>query len=398
LAKELALQKFWESMVRPGTPLDKLVPSPLGRNYRTLSKRRWTKTALCLLERNIYGRLEPWKIALCDVEPAEHARIFAYLGQQLRHSPITKGLRFAVVRGNYKRFTLLLNIENLDHGALNRLTKALTAPEAPPLHSIFAFRGAHESDYYLEQAQANDRLHRLHGPTWQKVDIAGKHFAYHPLSFCQVNQALTGELVESVGLMLGHPELPMLDLYCGFGLFSLGLGRSGPVLGVEANPWSVRSARENAKNMALPITVGAARREVDFLARELNGESMQAIMKRWKHKDFVAVLDPPRGGPATGVIDTLAAYAPRRVVHLVCDIERTGTELTQWKDCGYRLERAVPFDMFPGTNDVELALVLTRTQGAAGQPGRSAQKKTAKGISLRMSEKTPHETKGQTRR
>ena len=376
-AREVALAQFWQTL-RAGCQLEKLRPSPLGRNYRTISKRRWTKSSLCLLERNLHGRLEPWKIPICDVEPVEHAAIFGHLQEKLLRSPVREGLRFAVIRGNYQRFCLLLNIENLDHGALNRLTKSLLETSPQP-HAIFAFQGAPDSDYYLEQSRSHDRLHRLHGPTWQKVDLADRHFRYHPLAFCQVNQALTSQLVDEVAQCLGETELPLLDLYCGFGLFSFGLRRKGPSLGVEANPWSIRSARENAKYLSED-------RKAEFLAREITADSIPAILKHWGQKEFCVVLDPPRGGPAPGVIQNLAAYAPKRVVHLVCDIERTPIELQQWKDVGYRLERALPFDMFPGTNEVELALVLTAEKSQTQT--RSAQKRQVKGISLRVGEKS----------
>jgi tRNA/tmRNA/rRNA uracil-C5-methylase (TrmA/RlmC/RlmD family) len=377
-AREIALAQYWQTL-RTGCQLEKLRPSPLGRNYRTISKRRWTKSALCLLERNLHGRLEPWKIPICDVEPTEHAAIFAHLQDKLLRSPVREGLRFAVIRGDYRRFCVLLNLENLDHGALNRLSKSILETTPQP-HAIFAFQGAANSDYYLEQSQAHDRLHRLHGPTWQKVDLVGRHFRYHPLAFCQINQALTSQLVEEVEACLGETELPLLDLYCGFGLFSFGLSRKGPSLGVESNPWSIRSARENAKYLA-------DGRKADFLARELTGESVPAILKHWGQKEFSVILDPPRGGTTPGVIEALAAYAPKRVVHLVCDIERTQLEITRWNDSGYRLERALPFDMFPGTSEVELALVLTHQKSPAS-PTRAAQKRQVKGISLRVGEKS----------
>jgi tRNA/tmRNA/rRNA uracil-C5-methylase (TrmA/RlmC/RlmD family) len=47
-------------------------------------------------------------------------------------------------------------------------------------------------------------------------------------------------------------------------------------------------------------------------------------------------------------------------VHLFCNIERMPEELKQWEQEGYRVETAVPIDMFPGTAALEVVVGLTR--------------------------------------
>jgi tRNA/tmRNA/rRNA uracil-C5-methylase (TrmA/RlmC/RlmD family) len=49
---------------------------------------------------------------------------------------------------------------------------------------------------------------------------------------------------------------------------------------------------------------------------------------------------------------------PGTILHLFCNIDLLPGEITRWKGGGYRVVRGVPFDMFPGTPEVELMVLL----------------------------------------
>ena len=72
----------------------------------------------------------------------------------------------------------------------------------------------------------------------------------------------------------------------------------------------------------------------------------------------VLLLDPPRQGTEPGVIDVLAARHPERVVHICCGTDEIPREVASWSRAGYRLERAVPMDLFAGTANLETLLLL----------------------------------------
>ena len=54
-----------------------------------------------------------------------------------------------------------------------------------------------------------------------------------------------------------------------------------------------------------------------------------------------------------------AARRPGRVVHMFCNIDVIEGEIFRWRKAGYVPVRAVPFDMFPGTDDTEILVLLT---------------------------------------
>jgi tRNA/tmRNA/rRNA uracil-C5-methylase (TrmA/RlmC/RlmD family) len=76
------------------------------------------------------------------------------------------------------------------------------------------------------------------------------------------------------------------------------------------------------------------------------------------------LLDPPRSGTAPGVLEVLAGRLPRRVVHVFCNMEILPEELQRWKKAGYRPERAIPLDMFPGTPELEMMVLLVPAERA----------------------------------
>ena len=73
----------------------------------------------------------------------------------------------------------------------------------------------------------------------------------------------------------------------------------------------------------------------------------------------VALLDPPRQGTGPRVAEALAGRRPERVVHICCGAEELPREIAAWSRTGYRLQRAVPLDLFAGTANLETMLLLT---------------------------------------
>src|SRR5690606_2496604 len=76
----------------------------------------------------------------------------------------------------------------------------------------------------------------------------------------------------------------------------------------------------------------------------------------------IILLDPPRQGTAPGVIPLLAERRPRRVAYLFCDMNTMPLEINKWRKQGYMVAKAMPFDMFPGTNNLETMVVLIPDQ------------------------------------
>ena len=159
-------------------------------------------------------------------------------------------------------------------------------------------------------------------------------------------------------LLQPSADSALYDLYCGYGLFSLCMSKEvKSVTGVELSPYAVDSAASNAKRMHAE--------NARFHRQDISAESIFKTLQRCGRKDIV-ILDPPRKGAAEGVIESIASQKPARVLHVFCNIDLIPDDLAGWKKNGYAVSEAVPLDNFPGTDDVEMMVLLKRDDASVG--------------------------------
>jgi 23S rRNA (uracil1939-C5)-methyltransferase len=232
------------------------------------------------------------------------------------------------------------------------LSKSLTR-RFPSVIGLFLYLDETGGKYYLgvRNPRVRPTAKKLFGKSAVFQKACGKSFLFSPFSFSQVNQSLVERLVgECERLLALTREHRLYDLYCGYGLFALCLAeRAREVIGVEVSHDSVDSAIENAERQR------AGR--VRFVRSNITADVVATVMKQLQPHDRV-ILDPPRGGTAEGVIETIAAFGPEKVVHLFCNIDLMPAEIKRWLSSGYEIRKAVPLDMFPGTSSVETVVLF----------------------------------------
>ena len=186
--------------------------------------------------------------------------------------------------------------------------------------------------------------------------INGTTYLISPAAFFQTNSAAAALLVEEV-LAAVPPHLPVLDLYCGGGLFALALARRGqPVIGIEANRTAIADAVASRQANTIPG------QRCRFIAAPVEAavKSVDPAAAR------VVVLDPPRAGASPQVLGHVARHLkPEVLVYVSCDPESLARDLEVLERLGYMASVARPIDMFPHTPDVETVAVAA--PAAAGR-------------------------------
>lgn len=166
-------------------------------------------------------------------------------------------------------------------------------------------------------------------------------------SFFQVNRDQAARLYAAVAdAVQAAPGVRAVDVYCGVGGIALTLAaRGADVLGIERDADAVATARAAARRHGLRARFEAAdaARLVD-LAGAVD----------------VAVVNPPRKGLAVPTRAALARLAPARIAYVSCHPDSLARDLGDLRGAGYRVERAVPFDLMPGTAQVETVAILRR--------------------------------------
>ncbi len=362
--KNATLAAFWRAQRLPGEP-EPVVAAPQPRGYRTTSKRRAVagrRGVTLAFPGALHGDGGRGGSAL---DLREHVAVYDWLPERLDRPalrPLGATLGHVIVRGSPGALAVILNVRALD-ATIVRAAKLLADDlQGMPLgvRAALLYLDPTGSDYYLEARRPDVAVpeKRLFGPDRLQVEAGGVRLHFPLTVFSQVNGPMVGVLVDAARAQLaplaGHE---LLDLYCGYGLLALSVGRDAArVLGVDHDGPAIAAARANAQHL------GQADR-VRFVAGRIDAPFVAHRLPPPGRAPALALLDPPRQGTAPGVVAAVAARAPARVLHVCCGADEIPREAAAWAKAGYRLERAVPLDLFPGTAGLETLLLLLPPEG-----------------------------------
>lgn len=354
-AKMRAFSSFLE-YYSVGAPVSPLVASPMPRHYRTTTKRR-AKFSDGIMA--LSGDESATSAGASLLEPEAHSRIYAMLQSMLSEQvnrPVARVLNFAIIRGSYTELCLIFNVTALGADIVRGCDRvAVKLREAEPLlASSFIYHDPAGSKYYFESTQPVDglRMKRLFGPGNLAVRTGGLLYTFHPAGFSQVNLSIADDMLAAARMLLGNSgDRNLVDLYCGFGFFSCFLAESfSGITGIDYDRNSIEHARGNIKRIH-------PRCRWRFTAARVEPDALVSILPKGVTGEYF-LLDPPRRGTQPGVIETVAARRPGKVLHIFCGVEAIPSEMDRWQKCGYRVQRVIPLDMFPGTANLEVMVLL----------------------------------------
>lgn len=361
--KQQALAVFWRKSGLPGAP-EGLVRAPQPRGYRTTSKRRavFHKGKLRLDFPGSQG--SPGNLAPSILDEPSHEAVYCTVLKccgRPHMQALAASLNHVIVRGQGGALALILNVRVLDAAVVRgaKLLAEIFRADGSGVQAAFVYLDPTASDYYLEARRPAGQVafKRLFGADFLQVDVGGYLLRCPVTAFSQVNSpmipVLTAAVADLVGPLTGRT---LLDLYCGYGLFSLTVGRGAArVIGIDHAGPAIEAARGNARHLGLGSRASFLPGRIDggFLARRLRPPVNRERM----------VLDPPRQGTAPGVAAALGRRRPEGVVHLCCGTDEIPREVAAWNAAGLRLTRAVPLDLFPGTANLETLLCFDPVRG-----------------------------------
>jgi len=177
-------------------------------------------------------------------------------------------------------------------------------------------------------------------------ELAGVKLDVGAAEFLQINraqaQAMYARVAELAGDMRGKHAV---DLFAGLGGFGLHLARAGAnVIAVEIDRDAVAQLRRAAERAGLPLTTIAGDASIE-LAGQLD------------EPDLV-VVNPPRKGLSDGTRDLLATLDAPTIIYVSCGPESLGRDLAALRVHGYTPDAIEPFDLMPGTAQVETIVRL----------------------------------------
>lgn len=172
-------------------------------------------------------------------------------------------------------------------------------------------------------------------------------------AFFQVNTAAAEVLyaeVERLSGLASMEEPTLWDVYSGVGSIGFYLARHAKrIVAIEEMQGAVRCARLNAKALQLEkykVEAGEARSVLGRLAKV-------------GPRADVVVLDPPRAGIDTKLVQILSSITPRRLVYVSCNPATLARDAARLAPA-YRLVETRPVDLFPQSPHVESVSLFER--------------------------------------
>lgn len=194
----------------------------------------------------------------------------------------------------------------------------------------------------------NDRTELLFGRDYFYEELLGLRFKISPFSFFQTNSLGAEVLYETARSYIGDTkDRVVFDLYSGTGTIAQILAPvAEKVVGVEIVEEAVEAAKVNARLNGLS--------NCTFLA----GDVLKVIDELTDKPDLI-VLDPPRDGIHPKALQKIIDFGVDRIVYISCKPTSLVRDLELLQTRGYRVEKAVGVDMFPGTTHVETVILMT---------------------------------------
>ena len=360
---ELAIKKSWvdEHFHRIGKldiSCDTIIPSPAENGYRNKAQ------IPCAADKDgkpAFGFFAPHshRIIPCDdckLQPAFYTEITKTVENWMKEykiAPYNEETHSGILRHLFIRdgrvseeimVCLVANSKKLPHADI--LVKKLLQTN-PKIASIVL---------NVNQKPGNEILGNgcitLYGKPTISDTLCGVSFEISPLSFYQVNhdgaEVLYRTAAEFAELSEGDT---LLDLYCGVGTIGLSMAhKAGKLIGVEVIPAAVENAKANAKRNAIA--------NAEFICADA-GEAATKLANA-NMKPDVVIVDPPRKGCGTDVIEAMKTLSPRRIVMVSCNSATAARDCARLSEIGYVPTKLRAVDMFPRTGHVESVVCLSR--------------------------------------
>lgn len=171
--------------------------------------------------------------------------------------------------------------------------------------------------------------------------ILGHNYSYSPNGFFQINLPVYEMALSEVRQHIKTNQV--LDLYAGVGTIGLSVARDKKLILVECDGSAFQELQKNCAGTS---------------ARPIHARSEDAL--EYIESDQTVILDPPRAGCESKLINKLLEIMPPAIIYLSCN-PITQARDVQMLEKSYRITKVQPYNFFPRTPHLENLMVLERT-------------------------------------
>ena len=188
------------------------------------------------------------------------------------------------------------------------------------------------------------------GKPYLREIFAGVELHIAADTFFQINTGAAELLFKAIAERLNLTgKETIIDAYCGIGTFSLPLAKKvKQVVGIEINAASIEQARNNA-------VLNNINNAIFYTGK------VEDCLNKIDLKPDILLLDPPRKGCDSQVIEAILRIQPLCIVYISCKPATLARDIKLiCQSDFYTPEYIQPIDFFPQTTHVESCVILRR--------------------------------------
>lgn len=185
----------------------------------------------------------------------------------------------------------------------------------------------------------------------QKMELHLKNLDLEllPRSFFQLNTAQAENLYDRVLELIPEKNGLVVEAYSGIGVMSLLASQKAEhVIGIEYVEDAIRNATENAQRNNIE--------NVEFICGDAAKKTEEVARTR---RIDTLIVDPPRSGLSTEMIDAICAAQPESMIYVSCNPSTLAKDLHRLQKI-YDIQLVQPIDMFSQTPHVESIVLLKK--------------------------------------
>ncbi len=198
-------------------------------------------------------------------------------------------------------------------------------------------------------AAVGTKIHNLYGKGFITERLNNMTFKIYPKAFFQINTLQAENLIHIIRNMITKVKTKTAaDIYCGTGTISLSIADIvDTIYGIDSEKDAIKAAVENAEYSNITN------------ARFICSKAESIRSEQITYADTI-ILDPPRTGCHTKVVDWLIKMQPENIIYVSCNPSTLARDIKMLISHKYSCMEVWPIDMFPQTNHVECVVLIER--------------------------------------
>lgn len=256
-------------------------------------------------------------------------------------------MRNLIVRNTLDgQLMVIVSFAESDTGKIEAIMAHLKA-KFPEITSLMYVVNEKRNDTILDQ-----NIILYSGVDYMIESMEDLKFKIGPKSFYQTNAKQAFELYKITRdfAQLTGNEI-VYDLYTGTGTIALFVSKlAKKVIGIEYVEAAIQDAKSNAELNGIT--------NAEFFAGDMKDVLNDAFINRHGQPDIM-IVDPPRAGMHTDVVDTILRAQPKRIVYVSCNPATQARDIALLNKA-YKTQIIQPVDMFPHTHHVENIALLEK--------------------------------------